>query len=44
MTPISAFDMDVPFKSVEHAFFFKMATDLGYHELTGRIKTAEHAG
>ena len=44
MTPISAFDIDVPFKSVEHEFFFKMATDLGYHELAERIKNAEHAG
>ena len=44
MTPISAFNIDVPFKSVEHAFFFKMATDLGYHELAERIKNAEHAG
>ena len=32
---ISAFGMDTTFRSVEHAFLFKMATDLGYHELAG---------
>ena len=41
-TPIQAFDQD--FKSLEHAFFWKMATDLEKHELAARIKAAAHAG
>ena len=44
MTPICAFGMVEPFKSVEHAFFFKMATDMGYKDLADRIMNAEHAG
>lgn len=44
MTPICAFGMEEPFKSVEHAFFFKMATDMGYKDLADRIMNAEHAG
>ena len=41
-TPIQAFDQD--FRSLEHAFFWKMATDLEKHELAARIKAAAHAG
>ena len=43
-TPIRAFGVPEPFKSVEHAWFWKMASDLGKHELATRIKDAEHAG
>ena len=41
-TPIQTFDQD--FRSLEHAFFWKMATDLEKHELAARIKAAAHAG
>ena len=41
---IRAFGVPEPFKSVEHAWFWKMASDLGKHELATRIKDAEHAG
>ncbi len=44
MTPIKAFGEEEPFKSIEHAFFWKMATDLGLHHLADRIKNAMHAG
>ena len=44
MTPIHAFGSKVVFKSVEHAFFYKMAVDLEREELAGRIKDAAHAG
>ena len=44
MTPIHAFGSEVAFKSVEHAFFYKMAVDLDREELAGRIKNAAHAG
>ena len=43
-TPIRAFGVPEPFKSVEHAWFWKMASDLGKHELATQIKDAEHAG
>ena len=36
--------MEEPFKSVEHAFFWRMATDLGKPGLAARIKDAVHAG
>ena len=32
------------FKTVEHAFFYKMAVDLGHAELADKIRNAEHAG
>ena len=41
-TPIQAFDQE--FRSLEHAFFWKMTTDLEKHELAARIKAAAHAG
>ena len=44
MTPIYAFSIAEPFKTVEHAFFYKMAVDLGHAELADKIKNAEHAG
>ena len=44
MTPIQAFGFDDAFKSVEHAFFFKMAKDLKRNELADKIKNAAHAG
>ena len=44
MTPIQAFGFDDAFKSVEHAFFFKMAKDLKRDELADKIKNAAHAG
>ena len=44
LTPIVAFDQDEPFKSIEHAFFWKMALDFGQEDLAARIKKAVHAG
>ena len=44
LTPIVAFDQDEPFKSIEHAFFWKMALDFGQEDLAARIKEAVHAG
>ena len=44
MTPITAFGETVPFKSVEHAFFWRMTCDLGMHDLAARIRDADHAG
>ena len=44
LTPIIAFDQDKEFKSVEHAFFWKMAHDLGHSELASQIRDAKHAG
>ena len=44
MTPIYAFNKAEPFKTVEHAFFYKMAVDLGHAELADKIKNAKHAG
>ena len=43
-TPIYAFNETESFKSVEHAWFWKMASDLEQHDLAARIKEAEHAG
>ncbi len=44
LTPIKAFDLNQPFKSIEHAFFWRMAIDLGKEDLAERIKDAVHAG
>ena len=42
MTPIDY--SGAVFKTVEHAFFWKMSSDMGLHHLAERIKNAEHAG
>ena len=39
-----AFDQDEPFKSIEHAYFWKMALDFGQEDLAAMIKDAIHAG
>ncbi len=44
LTPLSAFGQSEDFRSVEHAFFWKMASDLGDDMLAERIKNAAHAG
>ena len=44
LTPLKAFEEVSDFKSVEHAFFWKMSIDLGYKELASAIRGAEHAG
>jgi ribA/ribD-fused uncharacterized protein len=44
LTPIDAFDQQKPFESVEHAFYWKMASDLSKHDLAFRIMSAPHAG
>ena len=44
LTPIVVFDQDEPFRSTEHAFFWKMALDFGHEDLAARIKEAVHAG
>ena len=44
MTPIRAFGQEQQFKSIEHAFFWKMATDLGQDNLALHIREAAHAG
>ena len=41
---IYAFNETESFKSVEHAWFWKMASDLEQHDLAARIKEAAHAG
>ena len=43
-SPLYLFDEAEPFPTVEHAMFWKMATDLGKHELAQQIKNARHAG
>jgi ribA/ribD-fused uncharacterized protein len=45
-TPIDAFDFDFEqaFKSVEHAFCWKMASEMNQHDLAAKIKNATHAG
>ena len=42
--PVKAFDEKEPFKSVEHALFWGMATDLGQPNLAKKIRNAKHAG
>ena len=42
MTPIDAFG--AVFKTVEHAFFWKMSSDMGLNHLAEKIKNSEHAG
>ena len=32
------------FKSVEHAFFWRMCTEMGENDLSARIKKSRHAG
>ena len=44
MTPIRAFNEEEPFKSIEHALFWKMAVDLGLDDLAEKIRNATHAG
>lgn len=43
-TPISAFNLDNPFRSVEHAFYWKMAMEFQQLQLADRIMDAAHAG
>jgi ribA/ribD-fused uncharacterized protein len=43
-TPIAAFDLKEPFRSVEHAFYYKMALELNLPEMANRIQDAAHAG
>jgi ribA/ribD-fused uncharacterized protein len=44
LTPIAAFGENEAFKSVEHGFSWKMATDLNMEDLATNIKNAKHAG
>ena len=43
-TPIKAFNEAEPFKSIEHALFWKMAIDLHKPTLAEQIRNAKHAG
>ena len=44
MTPITDFNEEEPFKSIEHSLFWKMATDFGLDDLSEKIRNAVHAG
>ena len=44
MTPIRVFNEEEPFKSIEHALFWKMAVDFGLDDLAEKIRNATHAG
>ncbi len=41
---LDVFDENIPFKSWEHAFFWRMAIDLGEPLLAANIKNSKHAG
>jgi ribA/ribD-fused uncharacterized protein len=42
--PIKAFDLEEPFKSIEHAFYWKMANEMDEQDLAEKIRKADHAG
>lgn len=43
-TPILAFNQSEPFKSIEQAYWWKMASDIGNSKLAVKIRNAVHAG
>jgi predicted NAD-dependent protein-ADP-ribosyltransferase YbiA (DUF1768 family) len=42
--PIKAFDLEEPFKSIEYAFYWKMANEMDEQDLAEKIRKADHAG